>query len=150
MLDNFGDKVTDELRQKISAQGLTLFQGVTLASIIEKEVRTDQDKKIVADLFLRRMAAGIPLQSDATVNYVTGKSALQPTIDDTKTESLYNTYLHQGLPPGPICNPSLASLAAVASPQPNEYFYYLNTPEGETIFSKTFEEHKLNKAKYLQ
>lgn len=150
MLDNFDQKLTDELRQKIKTQGLTIFQGLTLASIVEKEVRTDKDRRLVADLFLRRMAQGLPLQSDATVNYVTGKSALQPSLDDTKVESSYNTYLYQGLPPGPICNPSLSSLSAVANPEPNEYLYYLNTPDGETIFSKTFEEHKLNKAKYLE
>ncbi|MBU0707232.1 endolytic transglycosylase MltG, partial [Patescibacteria group bacterium] len=149
MLNNFEIKLNDELKSKIEQSGLTIFETVTLASIVEKEVRTDKDRRLVADLFLRRMENGMPLQSDATVNYVTGKSELQPTIDDTKMESLYNTYLHQGLPPGPICNPSLASISAVVNPEPNDYVYYLNAPDGQTYFSKTFEGHKINKAKYL-
>ncbi len=149
MLDNFDAKLDDELRVKISQSRLSIYETVTLASIIEKEVRTDQDRKMAADLFLRRLESDMPLQSDATVNYATGKSELQPTIDDTKIDSLYNTYLHKGLPPGPICNPSLASIKAVVEPEPNEYWYYLNAPSGQTIFSKTFEEHVRNKNKYL-
>ncbi len=149
MLDNFDLKLDDDIRTKIKNSSLSIFETVTLASIVEKEVDIYEDRQKVADLFLRRIDAGMPLQSDATVNYVTGKDALQPTINDTKVESLYNTYLHTGLPPGPICNPSLSSIAAVANSEPNEYWYYLNAPDGQTIFSKTFEEHKLNKAKYL-
>ncbi|MDD5342039.1 MAG: endolytic transglycosylase MltG [Patescibacteria group bacterium] len=149
MLDNFDQKLDSEIRQKISAGGHTIFEIVTMASIVEKEARTDQDRKMVADIFWRRIQNGMPLQSDATVNYVTGKSELQPSIDDTKVDSPYNTYLYKGLPPGPICNPSLDSINAAVNPEPNDYVYYLNAPDGQTIFSKTFEEHKLNKAKYL-
>lgn len=150
MLNNFGRKMDQSVRDLVPASGLTLYEVVTLASIIEKEVRTDADRKMVADLFLRRMANSIPLQSDATVNYVTGKDLLQPSINDTRTESPYNTYLYQGLPPGPIANPSISSIMAVLQPTPNEFFYYLSAPDGQTIFGRTFEEHKLNKAKYLQ
>ncbi|MDP3964204.1 MAG: endolytic transglycosylase MltG [bacterium] len=149
MLSNFDQKLTEEARAQIADSGLSVYETITLASIVEREVQTDRDRRMVADLFLRRMEAGIPLQSDATVNYVTGKDSLQPTIDDTKTESPYNTYLHQGLPPGPISNPSLSSILAVVNPEPNEFFYYLSAPSGETIFGKTFEEHKRNKAQYL-
>ncbi|MBU1149199.1 endolytic transglycosylase MltG [Patescibacteria group bacterium] len=149
MLDNFDVKLTDELRQEIADQGKTIFEIVTLASVLEKELRTDEDRKMAADLFYRRIEAGIPMQSDATVNYVTGKSLLQPSYVDTQAESLYNTYLHRGLPPGPISNPSLSAIEAVIYPSANEYYYYLNKPDGTTVFSRTLEEHNSNKFKYL-
>lgn len=149
MLDNFEKKVTPELREEIRAQGKTLFDVLTLASIVEREVRTDSDRKMAADVFYKRLRDGIPLQSDATVNYVTGKSALQPTLDDTAVDSPYNTYRYPGLPPGPIGNPGIVSILAVVRPEPNPYYYFLTAPSGETIFSKTFEEHTANKAKYL-
>lgn len=150
MLDNFGEKFTPELKQGFSAQGLSVFEGVTLASIVEKEVRTAEDRKIAAGIFLSRIKLGIPLQSDATVNYVTGKQALQPTQNDVETDSPYNTYKVKGLPPGPISNPSLAALEAVAEPTETDYLYFLTTPDGSTVFSKTYEEHLANKRKYLQ
>ncbi|MFH1597995.1 MAG: endolytic transglycosylase MltG [Patescibacteria group bacterium] len=149
MLDNFDSKLTQEMQQEIAKQGKTIFEIVTLASVLEKELRTDTDRKMAADLFYRRIAAGIPMQSDATVNYVTGKSMLQPTYTDTQTESPYNTYLYRGLPPGPICNPSLSSIQAAIYPEGNQYWYYLNKPDGTTVFSKTLEEHNSNKIKYL-
>ena len=103
----------------------------------------------MADLFLRRLKIGMALQSDATVNFATGKSVLQPSLDDTKIDSDYNTYLHRGLPPGPIGNPSLASIRAVIFPEANEYLFYLNAPDGHTVFAKTYEEHLANKRLYL-
>ncbi|MFA6197793.1 MAG: endolytic transglycosylase MltG [Patescibacteria group bacterium] len=149
MLDNFNIKVDQSMRDRIARTDLNLFQTLTLASIVEKEVRSDTDRRMVADLFKRRLAMNMPMQSDATVNFVTNKESLQPTIDDTKVASPYNTYLNTGLPPGPICNPSLSSIEAVINPEPNDFLYYLNAPDGRTIFSRTFDEHKINKAKYL-
>lgn len=149
MLDNFDQKLTPELREAIKSQNKTIFEIVTLASILEKEVRKEADRKMAADLFYRRLEMGMPLQSDATVNYVTGKSALQPTNQDLQTVSPYNTYLNKGLPPGPICNPSLSAIKAAIYPTPNEYLYYLNKKDGTTVWSKTAEEHAENKAKYL-
>ncbi|MFA5070557.1 MAG: endolytic transglycosylase MltG [Patescibacteria group bacterium] len=149
MLDNFGSKLTEELRAEIKNQNKTIFEIVTMASILEKEVRKEADRKMAADLFFRRIEIGMPMQSDATVNYVTGKSALQPTLEDLQTVSAYNTYLNKGLPPGPICNPSLSSIKAAIYPTPNEYLFYLNKKDGTTVWSKTAEEHAANKAKYL-
>ncbi|MFH1171590.1 MAG: endolytic transglycosylase MltG [bacterium] len=149
MLDNFSAKLTPDLQEEVRAQGKTLFSVVTLASIVEREVANSADRRMVADVFLKRLRDGIALQSDATVNYVTGKQALQPTLNDTKVDSPYNTYLHAGLPPGPIGNPSIASVRAVLEPESNPYYYFLTTPDGTTIFSRTFEEHNANKTKYL-
>lgn len=150
MLDNFEAKVSDDTIEGFKEQGLSVFEAVTLASIIEKEVRTTEDKKIAAGIFLTRMENGIALQSDATVNYVTGKNALQPTSEDLEVDSLYNTYQYAGLPPGPISNPSVSSLEAVANPTDTDYLYFLTKPDGTTVFSETYDEHLSNKRKYLQ
>ncbi len=150
MLDNFDTRVTQQIRDEIAAQGKTLFEVLTLASIIEREVQSDADMRMVADVFQKRLRDGIALQSDATVNYVTGKNELQPTFDDLAVASPYNTYQHRGLPPGPIGNPSVAAIRAVLSPTPNAYYYFLTAPTGATIYSKTLEEHNANKAKYLK
>lgn len=149
MLDNFDLKLTEELKTEIEGQGKTIFEVVTLASIVEKEVRTAKDRKIAAGIFYQRLKQGMPLESDATVNFVTGKQALQPTIEDTKTESPYNTYLNRGLPPGPISSPGLDSIEAAVYPEDSDYLYFLTKPDGSTVFSKTYEEHLQNKAKYL-
>ncbi len=91
------------------------------------------------------------LQSDATVNYITKKNTPSVSTADTKVDSPYNTYLYQGMPPGPICNPSLSSLMAAVYPASTDYFYFLSDPQtGKAIYAKTFEEHILNKQKYLK
>jgi len=150
MLDNFDSKLTTKMRSDMASQNKNIFEVVTLASIIEREVPQDADKKIVADIFLKRIKAGIALQSDATVNYITGKGQAQPSYDDLKVDSLYNTYKYRGLPPGPISNPGLKSLEAVIYPTPNQYYYFLTTLDsGTVIYSRTYEEHLNNKAKYL-
>jgi len=149
MLDNFDQKLSEDLRTEIKRQEKTIFEIVTLASIIEQEVRTVKDRKLAAGIFYKRLEQSIPLESDATVNYVTGKQKLQPSYKDTKAESLYNTYLHPGLPPGPICNPGLDSLEAAVYPEESDYLFFLTKPDGSTVFSKTYEEHLANKRKYL-
>lgn len=150
MLTNFGVKLSIDLRAEIQKQNKTIFEVITLASIVEKEGKTLDDRKKIADVFLKRLAINMPLQSDATVNYATGKNVLQPSHDDVSIESLYNTYKYKGLPPGPICNPSLQSIEAVIYPTQNEFYYFLVTNDGVTIYSKTGEEHIANKQKYLQ
>lgn len=150
MLDNFDTKFTGQMRQDTTQGNMSIYEIVTLASIIEKEVRTDADRKIAAGIFYDRLNLGVALQSDATVNYVTGKQALQPTNDDLAVDNRYNTYKYKGLPPGPICNPSLSSMMAAIYPTKTDYFYFLTKPDGSTVFSKTYEEHLENKRKYLQ
>lgn len=150
MLDNFDSKLTQKMREDIKAKNQTVYNIVILASIIEKEVRTDQDRKIASGVFWKRMANNIPLQSDATVNYATGKHELQPSSEDLETASPYNTYKNKGLPPGPICNPSLSAIGAAIYPEDTDYLYFLTKPDGTTVFSKTYEEHLENKEKYLK
>lgn len=149
-LNNFGRKLTPELRQKIAADKHSIFQVVTMASILEKEVVSLQDKKTVAGILWKRLAAGMPLQVDSTVNYVTGKSDASATLADIKIDSLYNTYKYAGLPLGPISSPGAESLIAAAHPTKSEYWYYLSASgSGKTIFSRTFQEHKAAMSKYL-
>lgn len=149
MLENFDQKLTPDLRAEIVRQKKTIFEIVTMASIIEKEARGD-DMAMVADIFWRRIGEKIPLQSDATVNYATGKYETQPSAEDLEVDSPYNTYKYRGLPAGPIGNPGLEAIRAAIYPKANNYWYFLHTKDGQTIYSRNFEEHKANKLKYLQ
>ncbi len=148
MLDNFDQKLTADLRAEISRQKKTIFEIVTMASIIEKEARGD-DMAMVADIFWRRIDEGIALQSDASVNYATGKYETSASAEDLKIDSPYNTYKYRGLPAGPIGNPSLEAINAAVYPKANDYWYFLHTKDGQTIYSRNFEEHKANKERYL-
>ncbi len=137
-LENFGQKLTPDLRDEIKKQNKSIFEIVTMASLLEKEIISFEDKQIVSGILWKRLKAGIPLQVDATLLY--------PLEDN----SPYNTYKHLGLPLGPICNPGLESIKAAIYPQNSPYWYYLSKPNKETVFSKTLEEHNLAKAKYLK
>jgi len=150
MLDNFSLKLTPQMREDIAKAKRTIFETVTMASILEKEVRGADDRAMVADIFYKRLQVGMPLQADSTVNYVTGGKSPSISLDDRKISSPYNTYKHRGLPPGPISNPGLDAIEAAIYPKKNDYWYFLSTPDGETIFSKTLEEHNRAKAKYLK
>lgn len=149
MLQNFDDKLTPDLREEISASGHNIFEVVTMASILEKEVKTSNDMKIVSGIFWKRVQTGGRLQSDATLEYILGTKDLQHSIADTNVDSSYNTYRNSGLPPGPINNPGLVSINAAASPTSTDYNYFLTDPEtGKVVYSKTFDEHVANKNKY--
>ncbi len=132
------------------ASGMTTHDVLTLASIVEREVRTETSMKNVADIFLKRLAAGMPLQSDATINYVTGGDDPSVSLADLEIDSPYNTYMYPGLPPGAIGNPGLRAIAAVLAPTANPYYYFLTTDEGDIYYAVTFDEHVTNKAKYLR
>ncbi|MBI5621566.1 endolytic transglycosylase MltG [Candidatus Falkowbacteria bacterium] len=150
LLRTFDSKLTLELRQQIKQQGRTIHEAVTLASILEREVRTEQDKRLVADIFWRRLDIGMALQADSTVNYLTGKKTPSVSAADKQIDSPYNTYKYPGLPPGPIDNPGLTSIRAAADPLPNDYWYFLTAPEGEVVYSKALREHNAAKEKYLK
>lgn len=149
MLMNFGKRVDASIRTVVQEQKRSLYATVTLASIVENEVKTETDRKMVADIFLRRLAIGQALESCATLQYILGVDKAQYSYQETRTQSPYNTYIHLGLPPGPISNPGLVALQATISPQANSYFYFLSDPKtGETVFSVTYEEHLKNKNLY--
>ena len=151
MLINFDKKLTKEMRAEISKQGKTIYEIITMASVVEKEVRTQEDMKIVSGIFWDRIKYGQALESCATLAYILGVNKKQYTIEDTRIDSPYNTYRNQGLPPGPICNPGLNAIKAAIYPEFTDYNYFLSRPDtGETIFSKTLDEHNRNKVKYLR
>lgn len=150
MLQNFNRKLKPELREEISRREKNIFEIVTIASMSEKEVKDSEDKKLVSGILWKRLENGIPLQVDATISYITGKKTVKIPLEDFQIDSPYNTYKYKGLPLGPICNPGLNSIKAAIEPEYSDYWYYLSTPEGKTIFSKTLKEHNIAKAKYLK
>lgn len=149
MTDNFDKKLTKDLRDKIKRDGKTIFEIAVLASIIQNEAMTAEEMPVIAGIFYNRLKIDMALQSDATINYITGKNLRQPTLKDIKVNSPYNTYLNKGLPPGPISNPGLDAIKAAVYPQETNYLFFLHPKNGPAVFSQTLKEHNLNKAKYL-
>jgi UPF0755 protein len=147
MLDDFTQRVGNIYDQSFASEGLTRHQGLTLASIVEREVNRSEDRPVVAQVFLKRLQLGMPLGSDVTVQYAADQLG---TSFSTSLNSPYNTYLHAGLPPGPIANPGLSSLDAVAHPAATNYLYFVAGTDGVTHFSTTYAEHQQNVAKYLK
>lgn len=147
ILQNFGDKLTLDLRAQIKDQGKTVFEIVTMASLLEKEVKNYQDKQIVAGILWKRENEGMLLEVDSTLLYFLASD--HPSANDKDIDSRYNTYKYAGLPAGPICNPGIESIKAAIYPADTDYWFYLNKPDGTTVFSKTYAEHLINKAKYL-
>ncbi|MDD5626605.1 MAG: endolytic transglycosylase MltG [Patescibacteria group bacterium] len=149
MLANFQKKVGSDLLVEIERQGKSLYDILIMASIVEKESANEEEMPKIAGVFYNRLELDRSLESDATVNYVTGKKSRQPTLEDVQMDSRYNTYRYKGLPPGPICNPGLAAIRAAIYPEETDYLYFLH-PEGQpVVFSKNLQEHNLNKQKYL-
>lgn len=150
MIKNFQKKIDDDLRAQIKKSPLSFYEILTLASIVEKEVANFNDRQLVAGIFLKRLSDGYPLESDATINFITGKNITRPTTSDLEQVSAYNTYNNLGLTPGPIGNPGLDAIKAVLSPQESEYYFFLTTPEPQeqVIYSRSFEEHLQNKRKF--
>lgn len=146
ILDNFDNRVSEDLMAEIERQNKSVYEILTMASIIEKESNNAEDKKMVSGVFYNRIKNGQALQSCATLAFVLGEDKSQYSYEDTQVNSPYNTYINVGLPPGPITNPGLDSIIAAIYPTKTNYVYFLNNPKTkETIFSTTLEEHNLNK-----
>ena len=160
MLQNWDRRVSADLREKAAARGLTLYEVVTLASIVEREAVVDGERPTIAGVYLNRLAREMRLEADPTVQYALGRDATTGrwwtplTIDQVQnTDSPYNTYRVGGLPPGPICNPGLASIRAVANPEQTDYLYFVankRAGDGSHIFALTFDEHLANVRQYGQ
>lgn len=159
---NFQKKVTDGLKEQLQANSLSLEEILTLASIIEREASKDADRKIIAGILLKRLESNWPLQVDASIQYAVSSqkcSILNSPCDwwpngltqsNLQIKSPYNTYLYTGLPPSPICNPSLSSITAVLSPQGSAYWYYLSGSDELMHYAKTHDEHAQNIKKFLK
>ena len=148
-IENF----TPEVINRLAEQGLSPYEGLILASIVEREAVVDEEKPMIASVFLNRMAIGMRLDSDPTVQYAAGYNEVQATWwsnpiswEQLQIDSPFNTYIYLGLPPAPICTPSLKAIEAVAYPEENPYFYFRAACDGsgKHLFAVTYEEHLLN------
>jgi UPF0755 protein len=153
MLSAFADTVDQELLDGFARQGLTPYEAVILASIIEKEAVVDDEKALIASVFYNRLAGGMRLETDPTVQYGLGYQESSQTwwksplaSEDLAVDSAYNTYIIGGLPPTPIANPDLSSLQAVAFPAETPYYYFRSACDGSGRhnFAITYEEHLNN------
>ena len=140
-LDQMQKHLTPEVREAFTKQGLTVQQGVTLASIVEREVSKPEDRTIVAQVFLSRLRQGMRLQSDVTAYYGAIKDGQSPSVT---YNSPYNTHYIDGLPPGPISNVTDSSLQAVAHPATTDYLFFVSGDDGNTYFAHTLAEHQAN------
>lgn len=148
MIDNLDKKLAPDLKLSIKNSGYTTYEILTMASLVEKEIKNETDGSTVAGILWKRLEAKVPLQVDATLIYITGRNEIFQA--DKKINSPYNTYYYRGLPKGPIANPGLSAIKAAIFPKSSPYWYYLSAKDGSTIFSKTLEEHNRNKTTYLR
>jgi UPF0755 protein len=144
-LNEMANALTPDIRTKITKMGLTVHEGVILASIIEREVSDPEDKLIVAQVFLSRLRIGMMLGSDPTALYGALVAGIEPSVF---ADTPYNTRLYTGLPPGPINNVSASSLQALINPADTDYLYFVSGDDGNTYFSKTLAEHEALTAKH--
>lgn len=145
-LNNFKKK-TEEVQDQISKSKRSLEEIITVASILEKEVKTMEDRQIVAGILWKRLDSSWRLDADATLLYT--KADYKITTADLASDNPYNTRKFKGLPPGPIGNPSLNSIKAALNPKTTDYWFYLSASDGTTVFAKTNDEQNANKGKYL-
>ena len=141
MSEQMNRYLTPAVKKQIQAQHMSIHDFVTLASIVERESLYDADRPTIAGVFKKRLAHGIPLQSDATISYVLGYAKENVTLGDTQLQSPYNTYVSKGLPPGPIANPGKKALDAVLHSEDTDYLYFVADKDGHNHFSKTYAEH---------
>lgn len=141
MVEDFDQRLTEAMRRQAQSMGLSIYDLITLASIVEKECRYAEDRAVVAQVFFKRLAIGMPLQTDASLQYLMDAPKEDVTIADTEIESPYNTYQHFGLTPGPIANPGMAAIKAVLDPAPTDYLYFVADRNGHNHYSNTYEEH---------
>ncbi len=153
MVRNFASHLTPEIRSGFERQGLNVYQAVTLASMVEREAVQDDEQALIASVYLNRFKIGMKLDADPTVQYAIGYNFLQQTwwtnplsLLDLQVNSVYNTYIYEGLPPTPIANPSLGALRAVAFPAETPYIFFRAKCDGSGFheFSETFDEHLQN------
>ncbi len=155
LLKTFDQRVTAAMRQQAAARQQTIFQVLTVASLVEREAQLASERPIIASVYLNRLAKGMALEADSTVQYALGYDSKGKTwwrtlaLDDLRRDAgPYSTYLNRGLPPGPICSPGLASIQAVLAPAKTDYLYYYAKGDGSHAFARTFEEHQQNMKTY--
>ena len=158
MIEALSTRFTPDLRAEAAARGLSVHQVLILASIVEREAVLPEERELIASVYLNRIADGMPLQADPTVQYALTqrpgsiqefgywKRAL--SLEDLEYQSTYNTYVQAGLPPGPIANPGIESIMAVIRPAQTNYFFFVATGDGGHEFAETFDQHLVNIDQY--
>lgn len=149
LLSTFQKKITEGLSDDLAESKRSLHELVTMASLIERETRSDEERPIVSGILWKRFDAERGLDVDASVRYGLQKLSGPLTKEDLQNRNAYNTRRHVGLPPGPIASPGLESLKAALEPKATEYWYYLHGEDGKIHYAESNEEHNSNKAKYL-
>ena len=149
-LNNFGKRITADHFERAKELGMTIDEVITLASLIEREARSENDRFLVSGVFHNRLYGGDDsmrmLQSCASIQYVIylkyGYMPRRITDEDTRIDDAYNTYQHRGLPPGPICNPGISAINAALYPEQTDYLFFVARGDGTHVFSRTYEEHR--------
>jgi UPF0755 protein len=144
----FYEKV-DIIEPIIASSSIPVHEVITMASLIEREASDFEQRRLIAGILWNRIAIDMPLQVDAVFGYIERRETFHPSFSDLEVESLYNTYLNKGLPPGPIGSPSLEAIEAAVTPLETDALYYLHGSDGSMHVAETFEGHKLNRAQYL-
>lgn len=154
LIDAFDQRYRDEIVPRLGASGRSLYDIVTLASIIEREAQVPEERPVIASVFLNRLEQGLPLQADPTVQYAAGSDPesvaqygywkTELTLADLAIQSPYNTYDTVGLPPGPIASPGLDSMLAALEPAETNFLFFVAGPDGSHLFAETLEEHRAN------
>lgn len=158
LTNTFNEKYSSEMQAKAKKLNLTSKEVLILASLVEREAQRADDRQPMASVLLRRLDEPMRLQIDASVQYAVGYDRDEKTwwkkgltVEDLKVDSAYNTYVRDGLPLGPICNPGIAAIEAVLSADPETpYLYYVNDTAGKLHFARTLEEHEENIKKYVR
>lgn len=149
LLKTYTEKTTP-LKELFAAHSLTEEEIIILASIIEREANSEESKRMVSGILQNRLAIGMALQVDASLEYVLDKPLKELTPEDLEMDSPYNTYKHPGLPPTPIGNPGLESIQAVLAPEPSDYYFYITGDDGNFYYAEDFDAHRLNIARHLR
>lgn len=147
IVNEFNNRVYEPNKDRLHELDITVDEAVTLASIIEWEATQGSEKKKISGLYWNRLNRGMRLQADPTINYVVDERR-RLLYKDYQIDHPYNTYIHDGLPPGPVTNPDISSIEAVLYPSEHDYLYMVASPEGNHIFSETFEEHRKRSAEW--
>ncbi|HUY11129.1 MAG TPA: endolytic transglycosylase MltG [Candidatus Dormibacteraeota bacterium] len=148
MLARFQQELPRDAKARASALHVSLLGAITVASMIEREAMLERERPLIASVIYNRLRIGMPLQIDATIEYVLPHHRSALTFADLRIASPYNTYLHRGLPPGPIANPGRASIEAALHPAQTDFLYYVAKGDGSHAFAATLAEHIANVARY--
>ncbi len=141
MLDKTGQELS-KIKKDIEKTGMTVHEFLTLASIVENESLFEEDRAKIAGVFINRLEKNMPLQSDITVLYPLGERRVEVTYDDLEVDSKYNTYIHQGLPVGPVCAVPARTMDDVINYEKSDYLFFFATEDGKVLYSKTAQEHE--------